>query len=75
MKCNELGESVHDQAISQVDHDSENENINETDSQLFRASADFYERRWKNRIKDHQGEWWIAIAIYLIFVSIAFVAL
>lgn len=42
---------------------------------LQKASADIYERRWKNEIKGSKGDWWIAIGLYLVLTSIAFVVL
>jgi len=75
MKRNQLPDSVSDQSTSQVDHDAADENINETDLLLFKASAEHYERRWRNRIKFNRGDWWLAIGVYLMLASVAFVAL
>ena len=75
MKRNELMGSVNDQAISQVDDEAANDNFNETELQEFEASSAYYERRSRNRIKLHQGDWWIAVGLYLILLGVAFVAL
>ena len=44
-------------------------------TRALEVSADYYERRWRNRIKSHQGDRWIAIGLYLLLISVAFVAL
>ncbi len=75
MKRDELTDSVNDQPVSQVDDEAANDNFNETDLQEFEASSDYYERRSRNRIKLRQGDWWIAVGVYLILIGVAFVAL
>ena len=75
MKRNELTDSVNDQSISQVDDEAASDNFNETDLQEFEASSDYYERRSRIRIKLHLGDWWIAVGLYLILISVAFVVL
>ena len=75
MKGNELRESAHDQPISQADREAANDSVSETELQLFQVTADYYERRWKHRITDDRHDWWIATAVYLIMVGVAFVAL
>ena len=42
---------------------------------LVKASADYYERSWRNRIKVQQLDIWIAVGLYLILTGVAFVAL
>lgn len=42
---------------------------------LQKASADYYERRWKNRIKEHRSDFWIVLGLYLIISSVAVVIL
>ena len=78
MKLNELKDSVNDQRISQVDDEVANDNFNETDLweldvRVFKASSDYYKRCSRHRIKLHQGDWWVAVAVYLILASVAFV--
>ena len=75
MKRNVLTDSVIDQPISRDDDEAANDNFNETDLQAFEASSDYYERRSRNRIKLHQGDWWIAVGLYLILLGVAFVVL
>ena len=45
------------------------------DLQEFEASSEYYERRSRIRFKWHQGDWWIAIGLYLVLVGVAFVVL
>lgn len=45
------------------------------DDTLTRASADYYERSWNNRIKEKRSNIWIAVGLYLILSSFAFVVL
>lgn len=74
MKCDQLRESANDQPASQVDYEVANDSLDETDWHALEVSADYYERRWRNRIKSHQGDRWIAIGLYLLLISVAFVA-
>ena len=75
MKRDELTDSVNDQPVSQVDDEAANDNFKETDLKEFEASSDHYERRSRIRIKLHQGDWWIAVGLYLILIGVAFVVL
>jgi len=78
MKHNELKEFVIDQAIDQVEDEVANDNLHGTDlrqSETSAASADYYERCWKGRIEFHHTPWWIAIGVYLLLISVAFVVL
>ncbi len=45
------------------------------ESTLEQASADFYGRREKIQTKITQGDFWIAIGLYLTMASVAFVIL
>ncbi len=45
------------------------------DDALDKVSADYYERRAKYRIKFQAQEMWIAVALYLVLSSVAFVVL
>ena len=45
------------------------------DDALDRASADYYERTAKDRIKFRAQEMWTAVALYLVLSSVAFVVL
>lgn len=45
------------------------------DIALQKTSAEYYERRWKNRIKEHQSDFWIVLGLYLIISSVAIVIL
>ena len=42
---------------------------------LQKTSAEYYERRWKDRIKEHQSDFWIVLGVYLIISSVAIVIL
>jgi hypothetical protein len=45
------------------------------DDVISKASADYYERSWKDRIKDRQLDIWITVGLYLLLYSGAFVTL
>ena len=45
------------------------------DDTIIKATADYYERRLKNRDKDRRLDIWIAIGLYLVLSSVALVAL
>jgi hypothetical protein len=48
---------------------------NAYDRSMQEKSAAFYERSWKQRKKDQKGDFWIAVGLYLITCSVAFVVL
>lgn len=47
----------------------------EADLKEFEASSAYYERRSRIRMKWHKGDSWIAVGLYLVLVSVAFVIL
>jgi hypothetical protein len=65
MKHEKLRRNGNDQLTSQVEDEADSE----------RASADFYEQRWKVWTKLDREDWWIAVALYLVLSSVAFVVL
>ena len=78
MKRNELKETVIHQPISQVEDLVANDDLHENDLpelETSASSADYYERCWRSRIKFHQSPWWAVIGLYLILVTVVFVAL
>ena len=66
---------MNNQPINQVEDEVANDNLNKTDLQEFEASADYYERCRRSRIKVHQTPWCVAIGVYLNLISVAFVSL
>ena len=62
---------MNDQLISQVEDEIADDDL--YDDALSKASAAFYERRRKMWTEFHQGDWWIAVAAYLVLSSVAFV--
>ena len=78
MKRDQLRESMNVQTASQFEDEAENDNLNETGLQECESSAGEYERRRRYRIKIRDEflpeTWWIVIALYLISISVAFVA-
>lgn len=48
-----------------------NDGLHETDSE--RASPACYERRRKMWAEFNKGEWWFAVAVYLMLSGVAFV--
>ncbi len=73
MKRKKLRRTGNDQLTSQVEDEVANDDLCETD--LERASPAYYERRRKMWTKFNQGNWWIAVLLYLILCSVAFVVL
>ncbi len=79
MKRNLFRVSANDQPAPQFEDDAANDDFNETDLQEHESFAGVYERRWRQKIRIHEEfvpeSRWIVIALYLIFVSVAFVTL
>lgn len=71
MKANKSRGFVNDQLISHVEDGIVNDNLDET--KLEKDSADFYERRKRIWIEFQKEDWWVAVAVYLILASVAFV--
>lgn len=72
MKRDKLKRSADQQLI---DHPKVGDRRELEDVALSKASAEYYERCWQSRIKDARSDWWIAIGLYLILSSVAFVVL
>jgi len=73
MKRNEFRRTSKDQQISQAEDQIADDEL--YDDAISKATADYYERSWKSRIKDRQLDIWIAVGLYLILSSVAFVVL
>ena len=73
MKRNKFKRTSNDQQISQVENQIADDEL--YDDALSKASADYYERIWKRRINDRQLDIWIAVGLYLVLPSVAFVVL
>ena len=71
MKRVEFRQTGPDLLSSQVDGKVESDDAKETAFQ--KASAKYYERRQKFWADFNRGDWWIAIGLYLIISSVAFV--
>jgi hypothetical protein len=73
MKRNKFRRTSNDPRLSELEGEIvDAERHNDT---LTKASADYYERSWKNRIREQQSNIWIAVGLYLILSSVAFVVL
>ena len=73
MKRKKLRQTWNDQLTSQVGNKVATDDLYETD--LERASPAYYERRRKMWTKFNEGDWWIAVAVYLVLSSVALVVL
>jgi len=62
-------EEFHQTSVDQIVVD---ENSDDT---LTRVSADYYDRSWINKIKIERHDVWIAVGLYLVLSSVAFVIL
>jgi len=78
MKRDQLRESMNVQTASQFEDEAANDILNETGLQECESSAGVYERRWRHRVRIRDEflpeTWWIVIALYLILISVGFVA-
>lgn len=73
MKRNDYGRTDNEQLSDRVEDEVESDSDEEI--ALQKISADYYERSWRNRINERQGDLWIALGLYLILAGIAFVVL
>ena len=73
MKRNSFRQTVNDQQISPAEQEIADDE--QYDEAISKASADYYERSWKSRIKDQQLDIWIAAGLYLVSFSVALVVL
>lgn len=73
MMRNQFRRSVKDQLSGQVEEGGANNPHDDTD--LHKVSADYYERSWRMRIKLYRDDWWIALGVYSLLISIAFAVL
>ncbi len=73
MKRIDFSGTVTDLLTGPIDYEAGGENEDEVAFQ--KASAEYYERRQKFWADFHRGDWWIAIGLYLIISSVAFVVL
>jgi hypothetical protein len=71
MKRKNFRRTVNDGLLSQVEDGAASDDID--DSAAQRASADFYEMRTKMWTNFTRGDIWIAIGLYLVLASVAFV--
>jgi len=62
-----------DQQVSQAQQQVSDDEL--YDDACAKASADYYVRSSKNRIKVRQLDIWIAVGLYLVVSSVAFVVL
>ena len=71
MKQKNHSKSVNGELIGNSEHaDREKAAMQE-----FEDSSEYYERRSKIRFKWQQGDWWIAIGLYMVLVGVAFIVL
>jgi hypothetical protein len=79
MKRDQLRKSSNDQAACQFSDAAANDNVNESALQDYESSAGVYESRLKLRTRVDKEllheTWWIIIALYLVLISVGFVAL
>jgi hypothetical protein len=47
----------------------------EFDAYMQKVSTEYYERSWRDAVKERKADIWIAIGLYLILTSVAFVVL
>jgi len=73
MTRNKFRRTSKNQQISRVEDQIADDEL--YDDAISRASADYYERSWERRVKDRQQDIWIAVGLYVVLSSVAFVAL
>jgi len=75
MKRDESRESAKNQSANHVEDETTSDNLQDTDVKSYESSAEFYERRWRQKNKYDPRDWWIAVAVYMLLASVAFVIL
>jgi len=73
MKPKKIARTEVDRSTSSIEDGSSGDNS--YDRSMQEKSAAYYERTWKQRKKDQKGDFWIAVGLYLITCSIAFVVI
>ncbi len=73
MKRDKLRRTGNGRPTSQVEDGAANNDFYETD--LERFSAAHYKQRGRIWRKFNRGDWWIAVGVYLILSSVAFVVM
>jgi hypothetical protein len=73
MKSIKFRRTSQDQRTSQADDQISDAELH--DDAIAKASADYYERSWNNKIKFQRLDIWIAVGLYLVSTSVAFVFL
>jgi hypothetical protein len=73
MKSITFRRTSEDQRTSQADDQISDAEL--YDDAIAKASADYYERSRKNKIKFQRLDIWIAVGLYLVSTSVAFVFL
>lgn len=73
MKPKKIARTEVDRSTSSTEDGSSGDNS--YDRSMQEKSAAYYERTWKQRKKDQKGDFWIAVGLYLITCSIAFVVI
>jgi len=73
MNRNQCRQTSEDQLVNQVEDQISDDEL--YDDAIGKASANYYDRISKNRIKIQQLDVWIAVGLYLILSSVAFVFL
>jgi hypothetical protein len=72
MNHNKFKQPGDEQRAVQVEDEFADDN---SENAIFKATANYYERRWHGKFKDHQTDFWIAVGLYLVMSSVAFVVL
>lgn len=75
MKRAQFKEFANDQPACQVEDRAASDSLNGTDMQEYESSAGVYERRWRQKIKYDRRDLWIAVTVYLLVASVAFVVI
>jgi hypothetical protein len=70
MNKNDLNQIGDEQPAVRVEDEFAGDN---SETAMFKATADYYERRWHGKFKDHQRDFWVAVGLYLVLSSVAFV--
>lgn len=75
MKRDEFRDSATNQQTRHLEDETASDRPDDSDMQVYESSAEVYERRWRHRRTYDRRDWWIAVAVYTLLASVAFVIL
>ena len=75
MKRDQFRKTATDHPASHIEDEAASDSRNDNDMAVYESSAEIYERRWRQKKNYDRRDWWIAVAVYTLLASVAFVIL